>query len=63
MKQATQKLWKAIRLSPNILMSKEALLLVIKLALLRILSPKIASNILSKTIRVRKAADPRLQTN
>ncbi|AFY58142.1 glycosyl transferase [Rivularia sp. PCC 7116] len=63
LKQATQKLWKAIRLSPNILMSKEALLLIIKVTLLRIISPKIAANILSKTIRVRKAADPRLQAN
>ncbi|MBV6623678.1 MAG: glycosyltransferase [Rivularia sp. (in: Bacteria)] len=61
--KATEKLSQAIRFSPKILMSKEALLLAVKIIILRILSPKIASNILSKTVRIRKAADPRLQTN
>ncbi len=62
-KQASQKLWKAVRFFPKILLSKEAQLLSIKLLVLRMLSPKIASRFLNKTITVRKVADPRLQTN
>jgi len=62
-KEASQKLWKAIRLSPKILFRKEAQLLLIKLCILQILSPKIASRILNRTITVRNVADPRLQTS
>lgn len=62
-KQATQKLWKAIRFSPKILLSKEAQLLSIKLIILRILSPKIASRFLNRSVTVRNVADPRLQTS
>lgn len=62
-KQATEQLWKAIRFSPRILLSKEGQLLLIKLIVLRILTPKIASRILNKTVTVRNVNDPRLQTN
>ncbi|MEM6752982.1 MAG: glycosyltransferase [Cyanobacteria bacterium P01_C01_bin.38] len=61
--QASQKLWKAIRFSPRILLSKEAQLLLMKLIILRILTPKIASKVLNKTVTVRNVVDPRLQTN
>ena len=60
-KEASQKLWKAIRFSPKILLSKEAQLLSIKVCILRIISPKIASGILSRAIKVRNVDDPRLQ--
>ena len=62
-KQASQQLWKAVRFSPKILLSKEAQLLSIKLLILRILSPKIASRFFNKSVTVRNVADPRLQTN
>ena len=61
--EAGQKLWKAIRFSPKILLTKEAQLLLIKVCILRIISPKIASNILSRAIKVRNVADPRLQAS
>jgi len=60
-KEASQKLWKAIRFSPKILLSKEAQLLLIKLCVLRIISPKIASSILNRAITVRYVPDPRLE--
>ncbi len=62
-KQASQKLWKAIRFSPRILLSKEAQFLSIKLLVLRILSPKVASKLLNRSVTVRNVADPRLQAN
>ncbi|WP_414620605.1 glycosyltransferase family 2 protein [Calothrix sp. CCY 0018] len=62
-KQATQKLWKAIRFSPKILLSKEGQLLLVKLLILQILTPKIASSILNQSPTIRNVADPRLQTN
>jgi glycosyltransferase involved in cell wall biosynthesis len=62
-KEASQKLWKAIRFSPKILFSKEAQLLLIKLLILQILTPKIASKFLNKTVTIRNITDPRLQTN
>ncbi|BAY80861.1 family 2 glycosyl transferase [Calothrix parasitica NIES-267] len=62
-KEASQKLWKAIRFSPKILLSKEAQLLLIKVCILRVISPKIASSILSRAIKVRNVADPRLQAS
>ena len=62
-KQASQKLWKAIRFSPRILLDKEAQLLLIKLFVLRIITPKFASRILNKTVTVRKVSDPRFQAN
>ncbi|MEM7712078.1 MAG: glycosyltransferase [Cyanobacteria bacterium P01_A01_bin.68] len=61
--EASQKLWKAIRFSPKILLSKEAQLLLIKVCILRVISPKIASSILSRAIKVRNVADPRLQAS
>ena len=45
-KQASQKLQKAIRLYPRILLNKKTLTLAIKLLLIRVLSPKIASHLL-----------------
>lgn len=62
-KEATQKLSKAIRLYPKILLSKEGILLLIKLVILRILTPKLASSILNQNHTIRNVADPRLQTN
>lgn len=61
--QAAQNLWKAIRLYPQILLKKEAQLLLIKLFVLGIVSPKIATGILNKIGPVRTVTDPRLQTN
>ena len=61
--KAAQTLAKAIRFYPQILFRKEAQLLLIKLLVLGILSPKIASGILNKMGPVRTVTDPRLQTN
>lgn len=60
---AGQKLWEAISLYPKILLSKESLILLTKLLILRIISPKIASSILSRNVTIRYVSDPRLQTN
>lgn len=61
--QAVQKLWKAIRLYPKILLGREAQVLLFKLLVLTILSPKIGTNILNKITTVRTIADPRLEIN
>jgi GT2 family glycosyltransferase len=46
-KQAAQKLQTAIRLYPQILLERKTQVLVVKLVLIRLLSPKIASNFLN----------------
>jgi len=61
--QAVQKLWKAIRLYPKILLGREAQVLLFKLLVLTILSPKIGTDILNKITTVRTIADPRLEIN
>ena len=61
--KAAQTLAKAIRFYPQVLFIKEAQLLLIKLFILGIISPKIASGILKKMGSVRTVTDPRLQTN
>ncbi len=61
--KAVQKLWKAISLYPKILLRKETYVLLFKLLILAILSPKIATAILTKITTVRTIVDPRLQTN
>lgn len=45
-KQAGWKLWRAIRLYPQTLLSKTAQRLIIKLLLIRILTPRIATTLL-----------------
>lgn len=60
--QAAKKLWKSIRLYPQILLRKEAQILSIKLLVLAIISPKFAAGILNKMSILRKRTDPRLKT-
>jgi glycosyltransferase involved in cell wall biosynthesis len=52
-KQASQKLQTAIRLYPRILLDKKTLVVAIKLILIRILSPKIASDMLQLVSKIR----------
>ncbi|NJL79247.1 MAG: glycosyltransferase [Richelia sp. RM2_1_2] len=61
--QATEKLWKAIRFYPIIIFGREAQVLLFKLLVLTILSPKIGTDILNKITTVRTIADPRLEIN
>jgi len=58
-KQASQKLQTAIRLNPRILLHKKTQILVIKLILIRVLSPRIASYLLqlSSTLRATRLQD------
>jgi len=52
-KQASQKLQTAIRLHPRILLDKNTHVLVIKLLLIRVLSPKLASYLLQSISKIR----------
>lgn len=52
-KQANQKLQTAIRLYPRILLNKKTLTLALKLLLIRVLSPKIASRLLQLGSKIR----------
>ncbi len=51
--QASQYLWKAIRLHPKVLLSKRTSVLLVKLMLIQILSPRIASRLLNSVSRIR----------
>jgi glycosyltransferase involved in cell wall biosynthesis len=56
--QAREKLQKAIRLHPQFLLNKRALIFLLKLLLIRVLSPKIAGYILQKLSKARAANKP-----
>jgi GT2 family glycosyltransferase len=56
--QAREKLQKAIRLHPQFLLNKQALIFLLKLLLIRVLSPKIAGYILQKLSKARAANKP-----
>jgi len=56
--QAREKLQKAIRLHPQFLLSKQALIFLLKLLLIGVLSPKIAGYILQKLSKARAANKP-----
>lgn len=58
--QAEQKLQTAIRLHPQTLLSRKTQLIVMKLLLIRLLSPKIASHLLQYVSRIRSV---RIQEN
>lgn len=60
-KQAAQKLWMAIRLYPSILRDSWTRNLLLKVLLLRIVSPKISSHLLEFISKVRAIRRPRLQ--
>ncbi|MBD0346999.1 MAG: glycosyltransferase [Coleofasciculus sp. Co-bin14] len=52
-KQASQKLQTAIHLHPRLLLDKKTLVVAIKLILIRVLSPKIASDVLQLISKIR----------
>jgi len=56
--QAREKLQKAIRLRPQFLLNKQALIFLLKLLLIGVLSPKIAGYILQKLSKARAANKP-----
>jgi hypothetical protein len=56
--QAREKLQKAIRLHPQFLLNKQALIFLLKLLLIGVLSPKIAGYILQKLSKARAANKP-----
>ena len=56
--QAREKLQKAIRLHPQFLLNKKALISLLKLLLIGVLSPKIAGYILQKLSKARAANKP-----
>ena len=57
-KQASQKLQKAIRMYPRLLLDKKTQVLVLKLLLIRLLSPKVASYLLQLVTKVRATRIP-----
>jgi len=54
-------LWKAIRLKPSILLSPNPQKMIVKFLLMRIISPKLTSHLLSLKTKVRPKANPLLQ--
>jgi GT2 family glycosyltransferase len=56
--QAREKLQKAIRLHPQFLLNKQALIFLLKLLLIGVLSPKMAGYILQKLSKARAANKP-----